>query len=198
MRPSLASYSLLVACSRSSASVRTCSCTSIDAVIRAAIQTCERPRFGVTLDSFHLEEVIDLVLEPRDRVIADIDVQGEFPGRLKPFNMHARPADSARSEVLIREESSAGLPAGDLRAAGLPAGDFGAAGLPAGDFGTRQVPPRSLMSRGVYLYGHFSAVVGILMLHGNSNLSVAMSLFDSFKKIAHELEFIRTITPIPR
>src|SRR5262249_53302929 len=80
---------------------------------------------------FRFQEIVDLVFEPGDRVLADIDVQGEFPGRLEPGDMHAAPGDPALAEGWIIEESSAGL--------------F------SGDFGARHVSPRNLMSRGVYL-----------------------------------------------
>jgi len=80
---------------------------------------------------FRFQEIVDLVLEPRDRIFAEIDVQGKFSGRLKPGDMNARPGDPALSEGLIIEQSSACL---------FP-----------GDCGARYVSPRSLMSRGVYL-----------------------------------------------
>src|SRR5262249_14791086 len=85
----------------------------------------------LALGHFLFQKGVDLVFEPSDRICAEIDVQGEFFGRLKPGDMHARPGDPALSEGLIIEQSSAGL---------FP-----------GDFGARHVSPRSLMSRGVYL-----------------------------------------------
>ena len=68
-----------------------------------------RCRLGITLSSFHFNEIVDLVLEPGDRVLADIDMQGKFSGRLKPGEMHARPGDAALFEGLVIEEPSAGL-----------------------------------------------------------------------------------------
>ena len=49
--------------------------------------------------AFICEVVIDLVLEPRDRVLADIDVQREFSGRLKPGDMCRGPGDAALLEA---------------------------------------------------------------------------------------------------
>src|SRR5262249_32657566 len=63
---------------------------------------------------FRFQEIVDLVFEPRDRVLAEIDVLRKFSGRLEPADVYARPGDPALSESLIIEESSAGLFAGDF------------------------------------------------------------------------------------
>src|SRR5215471_14925930 len=87
------------------------------------------------------QEIVDLVLEPRDRVLAELDVQRKFSDRLEPGDVYARPGDAALAEGWIIEESSAGL--------------F------SGNFGTRHVSPRELMSRGVYLYERTPEMVPI-------------------------------------
>jgi len=43
----------------------------------------------IALGRFRFQKIVDLVLEPCNRIFADIDVQREFFGRLEPGNMYA-------------------------------------------------------------------------------------------------------------
>src|SRR5262245_9567548 len=86
----------------------------------------------IALGRLLFQKIVDLVFEPSDRVLADIDVQGELSGRLEAGDVNAGPGDAALPESLIIEKSAAGLFAGGL--------------------GTRHVSPLRLVSRGIYLY----------------------------------------------
>src|SRR5262249_23492871 len=60
------------------------------------------------------QEIVDLVLEPRDRVFAEIDVLRKFSSRLEPANMHTTPRNAARFQVGERQQPAAGTLTGDF------------------------------------------------------------------------------------
>src|SRR6516164_3079809 len=82
------------------------------------------------LSRLRFEKRVDLVFEPRDRILAEFNVLREFSRPLETAKMHARPRDAAGFQIGESEEPPAGTLTGNFRT-------------------SRHVEPRTLMSREV-------------------------------------------------